>query len=485
MPVDLYGSLRALWTRSDHGKRGTLFQHVIAELFRHNEFRVTNGAWAAAPRDTDIFATYGHDRYLVEVKWESRDIGIPEIDELRVRLEETPPDVVGVFVSMSDFTHTAVQRVEAKRTRPIVLIGPGDVARLATNESDLYRLIRERHEYLVSHAKALWDQEATQRSPSQRPPPEPVRFLTDAQGRLLPWLTCGGDFSQALFVDQLQDLGWGGPGHGVALDLRIDDRDDAVELALNALSGAGWLTDSGQWSIHQSHTNWHGWGADSFRAALAGWESRYEDRWPVHHTEEVRYHDTCPGGFFALQADVSSIDRQTRHTELSVHLEGIPLDPVPLQRLADDLLIPRHRLYFRPLVDNPADKVLLPSDRRVPLEVVGLQVALDRLRLDPSEPQWVTGILAKNPFLRSGDAADEVTDWPPVLLDTEVLMCSLRNHHPVGHAVGAYHLRGWSTLWIGDTCCVRLVADWDRPPWQHGDDTADDKHPRLRRDEAG
>jgi len=121
--MDFEEEFRGVREISSRSERGRELERLITNLCNQSGFVATLNARAASPRQSDLFASFGGEHYVFEVKWESVPAGVPEIDDLRLRLQETPPGVIGVLISMSGFTQSAIKRVEAKRAaHPVLLV---------------------------------------------------------------------------------------------------------------------------------------------------------------------------------------------------------------------------------------------------------------------------------------------------------------------------------------------------------------------------
>src|SRR5580700_8179123 len=76
-------------------RRGYSFQDLLSQLLRDIGFHIYPNATAAAPRQTDIVAEFEGRLFLIEVKWKKKNLGSNDIDDLRARLRNVPPDVIG------------------------------------------------------------------------------------------------------------------------------------------------------------------------------------------------------------------------------------------------------------------------------------------------------------------------------------------------------------------------------------------------------
>src|SRR5690242_10976183 len=128
---------RRLKELNDHHGRGYEFQEFIANLFRYRHFKVTSNPGTARPRQTDLLAQRGEDVYVIEVKWRIDKANIDDIDSLFSRLEAAPHSAVGLMVSFPGFTASAVEKVEHRSDRPVLLMTGEEIDRLIEWDEDL------------------------------------------------------------------------------------------------------------------------------------------------------------------------------------------------------------------------------------------------------------------------------------------------------------------------------------------------------------
>ncbi len=461
----LLDEFNRLKSNRDAQKRGYALEQLLVQTFRKAHFKVEHNPGIATPRQTDLTATYGFDRYLIEAKWESEPLNSAHIDDMRLaRLGRTEGTVVGVIFSVSGFRGSATQEVAARRERSVLLFGEAELERILANPEELLPLLRLKRDELVIHGRAHL--EATE-SPKRGAPRESHDLpgagvsLLDANQQPLPYVTSGGQFGQFAFVQTLSDIDWGfGAGFGVALDLpvKVYDAEGIVDL-LHEMHRMGWVTDEPRWNIQQADVNWHGVGARAFLESLRDWQKRTEFLEQAHHTEEITYYDVCAGGFFTLTANVASHEtRVVYHCNVSFQLAGVPLDPNPIKHLYETFNV-MGAAHFRSL-SAPATRRYRPAlDDAVALEVVGFITEHHAPDLDGEERDWVTGIVAKNPYAR-GSGVSALDDWPGLLEDSELLVCDLRSHHPLDEPRRDYHLDRWELTWTSDALVARIVADW-------------------------
>jgi hypothetical protein len=461
--------VRELWRLKelkDYRRRGYDFEEFAASLFRRRHFRVVLSPGTARPRQTDLLATRGGDAYLIETKWRSSRANINDIDSLFSRLEAAPSAIVGLMISFSGFTASAIEKVEQRSERPVLLITGDELEQLVYWDEDVVHLLSRKKAFLLTHRKALFVTSRRQRSST--PPDRLAAALTEfvfPDGRRAKWIAGQGDFGEFTFVQELPDIDWDPvDGRGVTLDMPVPIHDEGDILSLlQHLSNMGWASDCARWNIQQSSINWHGLGASEFAEALTGWQERHEGI-PTHHSEEFCYFDKCDDGFYCLTANISAHeDRSTRYAMLSFQLTGIPLDIDSYKELSRTFDI-GYQCYFRPMKRRSVKrKWNLADPYRIPLEPVAFLVEKDRIFNDDRE--WTRGIAAKNPFYSpESTLAERKPHWlPSHIFDSELLICDLRSWHPLTDPPPSYELWGCESARTADAVIVRPIAEWLSP----------------------
>ena len=413
------------WSRlkaiEDPTRRGHLLETFVGSLFGSAHFEVVRSPGAGGHRQVDLLATMGAETYLVEAKWWKRKPGVGEIQALEDRLKETPASVIGLFVSYSGFTQGAINRVQSKPKRPILLVTGEEPEHAIRWDGDFLSILRHKRDTMLVHSKVGW---ASSRQRQTRnvakgalaSTPEKIVLL---DGTHTTFLHCRGEFGQFVFVRELPDIDWvPGSGFGVTLDLAAAPTDQAGLLELlGGLSSMGWISEKSRWSIQQAEDTWHGSGADRFASVLADWRARYSGQNEIHHTEEFAYFDLCDHlGFYTLTGQIAAHEpRIVWRASLSFQLSGVPIDPVPLQHLAQRLN-ERSAAYFRP---RNADSVSRHHVRRsdgVPLDVV---VSSSKTTRTSPTPTIVSGRLASSQKIpsrggpgRAGPSLSGGRTWP-------------------------------------------------------------------------
>lgn len=459
---ELIQSFHALAGSDDVKRRGRELEQLVQRLFQQAHFKVARDPAAAKPRQTDLVATYGTDTYLIETKWWSRKAGIGAVDEIWTRLMETHPSMVGVLISVSGFGDGAIRRAEQRRNRPVLLIDGDELASVLRYPEELPGLLRRKRDELMIHAHAVSSTDADALatvSPTALPVGQ-VSFLLD--GRREPVLHCGGDFGQFVFVQNMPDIDWtAGSANGVHIDMSATPGDaEGLISMLQRLADAGWASGRGRWNIQQASRNWHGAGVSSLVEAIRGWRERYDGVQPIHHTEQLCWQDVRgeTHAFYTLIAGIAAHEpRRVWECDLSLQLQGVPLDSEPVRNLAS-MLDCRDQCFFRPRTRASVERQHLRGLERLnPLGYVVFDQPDDK-----EDPEWVCGLVVENPwYAERYESRVELPEWVPGHVpDSELLICALGQYHPVGYEVGEYRFRWCEWAWTSDALIVHPVADW-------------------------
>ena len=455
--------LRRLERLDSPQKRGYEFQDFVGSLFKLRHFQVTSSPGTARPRQTDLLVTRGADTYLIETKWRKTKADINDVDSLFTRLAAAPGAVVGLMVSYAGFTDSAIEKVEQRSDRPVLLMTGSELARLVEWDDDLVHFLAQKKTSLLTRRKVFFATARRQRvarlSGGLATTSAEFAFPDGSREK---WIAGQGRFGEFTFVQELPDIDWDSiEGRGVTLDMPAPIYDEAGILTLlQRLSDMGWATGSARWSIQQSSTNWHGMGASAFSEALQGWQERYTEI-SIHHSEEFCYFDKCDGGFYCLTSKISAYeDRMASYTMLSFQFAGIPLDTEALKELTRTFDI-GYPCYFRPMKRRSVKRQHnLPGPDPVELEPLAFIIEQDDIFGD--ERDWVRGLVARNPFFRPDSTfAERKPDWiPPHVFDSELLICDMRSWHPLDEPRQRYELCGFQSARTADALIVRPVADW-------------------------
>src|SRR5207244_4041628 len=115
------------------------------------------------------------------------------------RLGRVPPDVVGVLVSLSGFSKPAVDEVLQTRSRPVLLLGPGELAELAEERADLREMLEDKLGALKIDGVVQLHEPAVpigRRAAVSNGP----AYLMSTEGERLEWLSYRGGFGPLCFA---------------------------------------------------------------------------------------------------------------------------------------------------------------------------------------------------------------------------------------------------------------------------------------------
>lgn len=441
--------------------RGAGLELLIADLFGHEHFRVERENLSSNGRQVDLFLTRGQLRLLVETKWTQRKANIEEVDQLLTRLKGAPPNVVGLLVSMSGFSRTAVERVEAHAHRPILLLSGDEVAETINRGRGLHALVRWKLDRLISNHKVEFGPELASAPLWLSGLPEAgIQIFDPAGGELAYWKSSGG-FHSTIHSMSLSTVDLALGAVAIDFDVAIDDADGLVDL-LRRLAQSGWMTNDGSWRIEQSAASWNGFAPAELARQLVGPEDRYRGS-RMHHSEKVIYLDHFEEGLFTISADVTaSADRWVRGCTLSFLLAGIPLDSSPYEALAIDL----------PVLNNPVFRAVGTAGNssgrihrrgtpppRSALAYLTRHTAMFGDHL-PDAPTWVEGVVLRDPLHRATSARRTSIGLPPDSLGST--LCWLRQQHHTGDQV-LYEALHVSSVQTSGAQVVRVTTDWLNP----------------------
>lgn len=446
----------------DAGRRGRAFEDYIRQRFGREHFKVTMNPKGAHPRQVDLIASRHDVTYLVETKWEKTKAGVDDVDDLLTRLAEVDGAVIGVLVSWNGFSKDAIEHVHRKRARPVLLVQGDELERTET----LSRLLRSKHEHLVVNGAVVVGagtkpSTRTKRKKADRLPVGQDHF-EDNDGTVAPWITAGGGFGRVVFAAELPDIDWVvASGAGVSVDLALPLSGHTFAELLTELTDLGWTSPQARWSIQQATRSWHGSGATSLVEALRGWKARYRGANEIHHTEEFTYFDVCDEGFYSLSGEASAdSSRIERRFSISMQLIGVPVRHESIRHLCD-VLGPEDPIFYRPRT-TPSVARGRPDDR-VELDVVGF-VTENMRRARDDEGEWATGVVARNPYQRTMNREDTPEWWPEMLRGSDLIVCALRNWHPLTRLKEKYYLCECESAWTSDAQIVRPLADYKGKP---------------------
>jgi hypothetical protein len=116
LTTDLKDEFQRLWDSTDPERRGFLFEDLFCRLLFKSGFVVHKDSASAKPRQTDLLAVQGDD------KWPRRKIDISSVAQMKDRLSRTPKGTIGCICSASGFTEGKISDVEQCRSQFEILL---------------------------------------------------------------------------------------------------------------------------------------------------------------------------------------------------------------------------------------------------------------------------------------------------------------------------------------------------------------------------
>lgn len=131
-------------------KRGKLLEGVLNDLFRahgmlvREDFKRLDPTGSVVVEQIDGVIEFEGNIYLVEMKWLSTPVGVPELGSHMMRLFARE-GVRGIFISNSDFAASAIAEcVTHSNNKVMVLCTLREIVMLLLNERDLMAMLRSK-----------------------------------------------------------------------------------------------------------------------------------------------------------------------------------------------------------------------------------------------------------------------------------------------------------------------------------------------------
>lgn len=149
--LDVRDRLNALFGMdAEPRKRGKLLEGVLNDLFRahgilvREDFKRQDPTGSVVVEQIDGVIEFEGNIYLVEMKWLSTPVGVPELSSHMMRLFARE-GVRGIFISNSDFAASAIAEcVTHSNRKTMVLCTLHEIVMLLSNERDLIALLRSK-----------------------------------------------------------------------------------------------------------------------------------------------------------------------------------------------------------------------------------------------------------------------------------------------------------------------------------------------------
>lgn len=463
---DLHTDFEKLKLEANPHRRGRALERLVAAMFEEAGYEVRLNARSATPRQTDLAAMKGRDRYLIEVKWTKKPAGVGAVDALKARLRRTDREVRGLLMSVGGLTAGALRAIEGERKMSIDVITGEELGALMYAPGRLPHALRRKHRELFFNGKILIGEASL-----AWPEPSPGELarsevsIVRPDGERSTSIAFAGGFDSCLFSTELADVNWvptAGPALAADVPLPMRSAERLADL-LKGFAALGWMNRP-HWVIKQQSIAWCGFGAREFVEAMADQERRYERLEQVHHTEQAIYYDTFDGGSYTVALDVSATEhRMISHCNLSLQLEGMPFDTQPLNQLLEFCEVERS-VYSRPMAGPALERRFFEAGAQVDVTPSAFVVAPGGFPGDPdsvAEEEWAIGVVVENPFWRRAGSAQAAPEWwPDEASSPSHLVCSLRHHHPLGAPRDRYVLEACQWTRTSDEIVVRPIVVW-------------------------
>jgi hypothetical protein len=422
-------------------------------------------ARVAKPRQTDILAQGNDLTLLVEVKDRNRVLDIGDIDSLRSRLSRTIPEVIGVLFTTSAISRPALKEIENDRTRVVLVFVASEIELLRAGKARVLNLITKKRSELLVNGRAWF---RTGEGGEYLDTPLPRSTMEFVAGpRASSYFCSKTDFAHATFSTAIPDTGGSNPGRDgvrLSLSLSLSTLEELRDL-FGYLHDAFGLSSNGAFTIHQDGACWHGIGVENLLKSLLDPCARYRaapmDR--VHHSEDITYFDRFRNGWLLLYTrqrvpEGPEAPAYLHETDICIQLPGVPVDAAPYLNLCR--YTGNEWAAFGTILEDRRETKRLK--KRIKLEVVGTMVRTDDNR---EQDRWVVGLIARNPFYRKKKLPREwEMEGSPLhdLLQMELILCDLRDHHQEGDQINHYELQGIETTDAQYAQIIRPFGTWNK-----------------------
>jgi hypothetical protein len=454
--MSLQSELDELDRFGDPHERGLQFESFVARMLEAEGFDVTRDPRIATPRQTDLCARRDELFFIIETKWQRDALHPGEISDVRDRLRRTLSDVFACVFSMSGYAETTIKDLVQYKNPEVLLFNESEVRGITANEISFSELLRQKRDEIRRNSTVwFWDRPQRPLAMPSSLGPETYRIENDSRN----WVLSKTQGDDVIFAREILDLG----GHsGSAVSLRLSVRVRTTEDLMNVLRVTKHqlnLAGRDSFAIHQGSAGWYGTGLEKFVEATREWQRRYDDlHWPsYHHAEQLAYFDQLDGGGllgFTAQQEVRP-GGFLHSGFIEIITSGVPVDPSGMRRLCKKT--DNQNVRFEVFRQMPIQTHRF--DKPIEIEPVGVVV-------DPSKLGWATGVIAKNPFFKSGQRSS--FDSPALgsssairhLSNTEFLICRLKSWHPVGKLMDSYRVFYVEGCWIEHIPVLYVACDW-------------------------
>jgi hypothetical protein len=440
----------------DAASRGPAFEKLLGSRLIIEGFDVRFNPKTARPRQTDLVAIRESQHFLIEAKWRKRNIDVGEVDDLRVRLSRTPSDIVGCIFNMSGYTSGAIDQVENNRAREILLFNAAEINSIFADRLKVHELVRRKRESLRIDGRVWFDDSRLGSSVDRRNFPAPCREFRTKNGAA-PQVALPSDNDNTIFFLDIPETGATDTFASMELRLAIHDTAELAD-ALEIIQETVGLSEQGTFSIQQLSHAWYGFGAQNFLDAIENWEQRYSDAKlkSPHHSEDLVFLDRSGSSLIALSSRQRIGHSTFLHaSELEIQLPGIPVDLTRIQELARKTGNPD--AFFQTNLGSGLHSAHFKAGQ---LKLVPLSKIISA---DHGE-EWVSGIVAKNPFTASRMkrlAGDLGEFFPRHLPQPKQLLCTVSDQYLSRDEVSNLSVRSVFGTWIGHVPVLNVRCTWE------------------------
>jgi hypothetical protein len=240
---------------------------------------------------------------------------------------------------------------------------------------------------------------------------------------------------------------------------------DQLKDLLGYLHDAFGLSANGAFTIHQDGACWHGIGVENLLGSLRDPWARYRvaSMKRVHHSEDITYFDQFQNGWLLVYTrqrvpEGPKAPAFLHETDICIQLPGVPVDPAP--HLALCRYTGNEWASFGTILESR--RQIKRLQKPIQLEVVGTLVRTDE---DREADRWIVGLVARNPYYRKKKLPRELElEGSPLndLLQMELLLVDLRDHHQEGDQVDHYVLQGVETTDAQYAQIIRPFGTWNK-----------------------
>jgi hypothetical protein len=452
-------------TQSKKAPPGQALELEVLKLLEGAGFRAHRNARVANPRQTDILAQGNDLTLLVEVKDRKRIVDISDIDSLRSRLNRTTPEVIGVIFTTSAISRPAIKEIESNRTRVVLVFVASEYELLRASKARLLNLITKKRSELLVNGRAWFRAGEGGEYLGIALPRSNMEFV--AGQRASSYFCSKTDFAHATFSTAIPDAGGsnpGGDGVRLSLSLSLSTLDELRDL-FGYLHDAFGLSSNGAFTIHQDGACWHGIGVENLLKSLRDPWARYRaaSMERVHHSEDINYFDQFRNGWLLLYTrqrvpEGPQAPAYLHETDVCIQLPGTPVDAAPYLNLCR--YTGNEWANFGTILESRRQTKRFKKP--IKLEVVGMMVRTDE---DREADRWIVGLIARNPFYRKKKLPRQLEmEGSPLhdLLEMELILCDLKDHHQEGDQVDHYELQGIETTDAQYAQIIRPFGTWNR-----------------------